>query len=74
MPQHPAQRAGIPLSPNAYKAEHDHTDPAWKAWQARVDHGLIGAWAGLTFDNRVRMMRNEVAIFGRVVTRELEQF
>jgi hypothetical protein len=64
----------------------DHDDPAWAAWQAHfcrptaslleagMDHGLIGSRPVMTFENRLRHMRNEVALFGRVVTRELAEF
>jgi hypothetical protein len=52
----------------------DHDDPAWAAWQARVDRGLIGVPTPRGFDQRLRHMRNEVALFGRVVTRELAEF
>ena len=64
----------IPLGPAAAGADPDPGDPAWRAWQVRVDHGLIGSAPARPFDLRLRMMCNEVALFGRVVTRELEQF
>ena len=59
-------------------ASAEHHDPAWRAWQAHVDAGRIGSRAGsgsgLSFENRLRHMRNEIALFGRVVTPELEAF
>ena len=73
MPTRPAQAAGIPLAKAAFADPHSDDD-AWKAWQRHVDAGRIGNRTGRTFDQRVRMMRNEVALFGRVVTRELEEF
>ena len=70
MPLPPNAPVPNPLSSNDYLP----TDATTRAWEARVDAGLIGARTGLSFDSRVRMMRNEVALFGRVVTRALERF
>ena len=74
MPKHPAQAAGIPLN-NAAFADPLHTGrDAWAEWERHVDAGRIGLRPQRTFEQRLRMMRNEVALFGRVVTRELERF
>lgn len=74
MPKHPAQRAGIPLSSTASCSLPDPEHPAWKAWAGHVAAGRIGSRVQHSFDQRVAMMRNEVALFGRVVTRDLERF
>lgn len=64
----------IPLGPAAAGADPDPGDPAWRAWQVRVDHGLIGSAPARSFEQRLRLMRNEVALCGWVVTRELTEF
>lgn len=75
MPQSAAQAAGIPRGRSpADPAMPSPKDPAWAAWQAHVDAGRIGSRPKLSFDQRLRHMRNEVALFGRVVTRALEGF
>lgn len=74
MPKHPAQRAGIPLSSTAASSDYDPRDSAWAAWERHLDAGRIGSRPVMTFENRLRMMKNEVALFGRVVTRALERF
>ena len=51
-----------------------HADPAWAAWQAHVDAGRIGSRPKRTFEQRLRMILQEKILFGRVVTRELEEF
>lgn len=73
MPKSPAQQQ-IPLGNSLVSEKFDPRDPAWKAWQARVDHGLIGSRPVMTFEKRLRHMRNEIALCGRIVTRELEEF
>lgn len=74
MPKSPAERAGIPLSPTASCALPDLEHPAWKAWAGHVAAGRIGSRVQHSFDQRVALMRNEVALFGRVVTGALERF
>ena len=74
MSQHPAQRAGVPLSTTAASSTHDPDDPAWGAWQRHVAAGRIGTRASYSVEQRIRMMRKEITMFGRVVTRELERF
>jgi len=64
----------VALSRGSSKAVPDREDPAWAAWQGHVDAGRIGSRPSFTVDQRLRMMRQEVALFGRVVTRELEEF
>jgi len=64
----------VALGRSTSNAVPDAENPAWAAWQAHVDAGRIGVRASWTVEQRVRMMRREVALFGRVVTRELEEF
>jgi len=64
----------VALSRATSCAEPHMEDPAWAAWQAHVDAGRIGSKPSRTFEQRLRLMRNEVALFGRVVTPELERF
>jgi len=51
-----------------------HADPAWAAWQGHVDAGRIGSKPKRSFEQRLRMIRQEKILFGRVVTPELEEF
>lgn len=68
----PLTKEQIPLGSSTVSSAPDHEDPAWTAWQRHVDARRIGSAPRRSFDQRVRLMRNEVALFGRVVTRELE--
>ena len=51
-----------------------YRDPAWRAWAAHVEAGRIGSRPTRSFEQRLRLMKNEVALFGRVVTPDLERF
>ena len=70
----PLTKQTVRLRASTPSAVPDLEDPAWRAWQGHVEAGRIGSRTGLSFDSRLRMMRNEVALFGRVVTPELERF
>lgn len=74
MPHHPLTRQTIRLGSALSAPAADPRDPAWRAWAVRVEAGLIGEKPARSFDQRLRLMRNEVAMFGRVVTPELERF
>ena len=43
-------------------------------WQAHLDAGRIGKRAPMTFEHRLRLIQQEKAVLGRVVTRELLEF
>ena len=68
----------VRLSSSGRSAAPDLERYAWRSWQAHVDAGRIGARVNgrpqLSFDARVRMLRQEITLFGRVVTPELERF
>ncbi|MEM7689965.1 MAG: hypothetical protein AAF291_13165 [Pseudomonadota bacterium] len=68
----------VRLTANPVRDAPNGEDPAWRAWQAHVDAGRIGSRAGSgsgrSVEQRIKMMRNEIALFGRVVTPELEVF
>ena len=64
----------VALGRTSSNALPDPENPAWAAWQAHVDAGRIGVRASWTMEQRVRMMRQEFVLFGRVVTPELERF
>ncbi|MHA7818674.1 MAG: hypothetical protein ACX930_03390 [Erythrobacter sp.] len=70
----PLVKQTIPLCTAATSATPHPKDPAWAAWQRHVDAVRIGSKPGMTFERRVRMMRNETALFGEVRTRELLEF
>lgn len=74
MTKSPAQSAVVPLGGVRSNNGPNMEDPAWAAWQRHVDAGRIGNRPKLDFDIRLRHMRNEIALFGRVVTPELERF
>ena len=74
MPKSPAQRAGLRLGPAAACTSPHPKDPAWAAWNRHIDARRNGSPSVLGFDQRLALMRNEVAVFGRVVTRALERF
>lgn len=78
MPKSRAQAAGLPLSRSVLDHSVYDGHPDWAAWQAHVDAGRIGSRTNgrpqLSVEGRVRMMRQEIALFGRVMTRELEEF
>jgi hypothetical protein len=71
-------KQNVRLRASAPTAAPDLKNPALRAWQAHVEAGRIGSGGGskpsLTFEQRLRHMRNEVAVFGRVVTPELGEF
>lgn len=73
MPKSFAQQT-IPIGHPDMSDQVTMRDPAWAEWQARVDRGLIGSRSSMRFDQRLRMMRNEIALFGCILTRELERF
>jgi hypothetical protein len=64
----------VRLSSTATSAGPNPEDPAWREWQGHVDAGRIGSRPRLSFENRLTHIRNEIALFGRVVTPELERF
>ena len=70
----PLTKQTVRLGSSVPTAAPDLEDPAWRAWQRHVDAGRIGSRATRTFEQRLRLMKNEVALFGRVVTPELERF
>ncbi len=74
----PLTKQTVRLHASAPTAAPDLKNPAWRAWQAHVEAGRIGSGDGskpsLTFEQRLRHMRNEVALFGRVVTPQLNEF
>lgn len=74
MPKSPAQAAGVRLASTAHSATPDLEDPAWRAWAAHVEAGRIGSRPSMSFENRLTHIRNEIALFGRVVTPEVERF
>ena len=74
----PLTKQTVRLHSSAPSAVPNPKDPAWRAWASHVEAGRIGSRAGSgsgrSFEQRLRLMRNEVALFGRVVTPELEVF
>ncbi|MEE4539316.1 MAG: hypothetical protein V2J51_12605 [Erythrobacter sp.] len=71
---HKLARQQVRLSSTVSSAMPNLEDRAWREWQAHVDAGRIGSRPRLSFENRLTHMRNEIALFGRVVTPELERF
>lgn len=71
---HPVIKRTIPLGSTAAASDPHLKDPAWAAWMRHVDAGRIGSTPPLDFDQRVKMMRNETALFGEVRTRALLEF
>ena len=74
----PLTKQTVRLRASSPSAAPNLKDPAWRAWAAHVEAGRIGSQAGSgsgrSFEQRLRLMRNEVALFGRVMTPELEVF
>lgn len=70
----PRTRQQVRLSPGTSSSTPNPKDPAWAAWQRHVDAGRIGAGPSRSVEQSVRIMRNEIALFGRVVTPELGEF
>jgi len=71
---HPITKKTTRLGQNQPSRREDTAHGARWDWQRHVDAGRIGSRPSRPFDLRFRMMRNEIALFGRVVTRELEEF
>jgi hypothetical protein len=71
---HPITKQTVRLSPSATSATPNRADPAWAAWQRHLDGGRIVSRRTLSVESHIRMMRNEIALFGRIVTRALERF
>ena len=70
----PLTKQIIRLRSSVPTAAPDLEDPAWRAWRRHVDAGRVGSRSSRTFEQRLRLMKNEIALFGRVVTRELGRF
>ena len=64
----------VRLAANPVRHGPDMENPAWAAWQAQVDAGRIGKRPQRSVEQRIKMMRKEIVLFGRVVTPELETF